>query len=184
MKIYVIRHGETDLNKRFLVSGITNAQLTEKGIAQAEEVAKKIKEHKDIYNIKHIYVSPLDRAINTAKPIEEALELKAEIEAGIIEFNFGKFEKCKVDDKEFRRLRRQPFIKFQDGESILSAAQRIYSVIDKIIEKHKKDDSNVLLVCHATSAKLIYTYFNDIEDQDYYDLKIKNCELIAFEVKK
>jgi probable phosphoglycerate mutase len=182
MKLYVIRHGETELNREELVCGATNAHLTEKGVNQALAAAKDIKENKDKYNIKHIYVSPLERAINTAKPIEEALELKAEIEEGISEFNFGDYERCPVGDQEFRRLRRQPFTKFKNGESILSAAHRIYSALDRIIEKHKVDDSNVLLVCHGTCARIIYTYFHDINDTDYYNLLLNNCELITFNV--
>lgn len=182
MKIYVIRHGETDLNKKELVSGVTNAHLTEKGIKQAEEAAKEIYKNKDLYNIKHIYVSPLERAKNTAKPIEELLNLKAEIEPGIMEFNFGEYEQCKIDNKEFKRLRRQPFIKFKGGESILSAAHRIYSALDKIIEQNKSENNNVLLVCHGTSARLIYTYFKNIEANDYYELLLNNCELITFNV--
>jgi probable phosphoglycerate mutase len=183
MKLYITRHGETTLNKADLVCGSTNAQLTEKGINQARELAQTIKENKDKYNIKHIYVSPLDRARNTSKPIEEVLGIKAIVEPGIVEFNFGIYEECPVDDKEFRKLRRQPYIKFEKGESILSAAHRIYSALDRIIAEHKDEEANVLLVCHGTCARIINTYFNNILDTDYYNYLMKNCELIEFEVK-
>ncbi|MBK5200544.1 MAG: histidine phosphatase family protein [Spirochaetaceae bacterium] len=182
MKIYVLRHGETDLNKAGLVSGVSNAHLTPKGINQAVEAAKEIDRNKELYNIKHIYVSPLERAQHTAKPIEEVLNLEAIIEPRIMEFNFGEYEKCSVEDVEFKRLRRQPYTRFKDGESILSAAHRIYSALDMIIEKHKNEDNNVLLVCHGTCARIIYTYFNNIDDIDYYNLQLNNCELITFNV--
>jgi probable phosphoglycerate mutase len=183
MKLYITRHGETNYNKRGLVCGVTNAQLTDKGIAQANLLAQDIKENKGKYNIKHIYVSPLDRARNTSKPIEDVLNITAEVEPGIIEFNFGKYEECPVGDVEFRKLRRQPFMKFQNGESILSATHRIYSTIDKIIDGHKEDDGNVLLVCHGTCARIISTYFNDVLESDYYNLLMNNCELIEFNIE-
>lgn len=181
MKLYITRHGQTTLNKQNLVCGITNAQLTEKGVVQANQLALHIKENKDKYNIEYIYVSPLDRAINTAKPIEEVLGIVATVEPGIVEFNFGKYEKCPVGDEEFRRLRKQPFIKFEGGESILSAAHRIYSTLDRIINEHKDDNCNVLLVCHGTTARIISTYFKDMQDTDYYNYLMNNCELIGFD---
>lgn len=183
MKLYIARHGETTYNEKGLVCGVTNAQLTDKGIEQANLLAQDIKKNKEKYNIETIYVSPLDRARNTSKPIEEILNIKAKLEPGIIEFNFGEYEKCPVGDIEFRKLRRQPYIKFQNGESILSASHRIYSTLDKIIAKHKKDNSNVLLVCHGTTARIISTYFNNLLDTEYYNLLINNCELIQFDVK-
>jgi probable phosphoglycerate mutase len=182
MKLYITRHGETTYNKKGLVCGITNAQLTDKGIAQANKLAQDIKENKNKYNIQHIYVSPLDRARNTSSPIEKVLNIKAEVEPGIVEFNFGDYEECPVGDVEFRKLRRQPYTKFQNGESILSAAHRIYSTIDKIIDQHKDENDNVLLVCHGTTARIISTYFNNISDTDYYNLLIENCELIKFDI--
>lgn len=45
MKLYVTRHGETPMNAAHRVCGLTNIDLTEKGIAQAKEAgaASKIK---------------------------------------------------------------------------------------------------------------------------------------------
>ncbi len=182
MKLYVVRHGETTYNRDELVCGVTNAQLTEKGISQASQLAKDIETQSEKFNIKHIYVSPLDRARNTAAPIEKALNLKAEIEPGIKEFNFGKYEECPISDPKFRELRYKPFVRFDDGESVLTATHRIYSAIDKIIARHKDEDGNILFVCHGTCARIIHTYFHDIEQDDYYKLLIPNCSLIEFDI--
>ena len=54
MKLYVARHGQTVWNAQNKVCGITDVELTEKGIEQAEELASILPEDIDI-----IVTSPL-----------------------------------------------------------------------------------------------------------------------------
>ena len=42
MKVWITRHGQTDLNKKQLMQGVYDEPLNETGIAQAEETRKKI----------------------------------------------------------------------------------------------------------------------------------------------
>lgn len=58
MKIYVIRHGQTNQNLEGRIQGKTDIELNAKGKEQAEEVRKFIKK----YNIDLIISSPLKRA--------------------------------------------------------------------------------------------------------------------------
>ncbi len=41
MKVWITRHGQTDLNKKQLMQGVYDEPLNETGIAQAEETRKK-----------------------------------------------------------------------------------------------------------------------------------------------
>ena len=43
MKIYLVRHGETEYNVRSLYYGFTDVPLNEHGLAQAEMVGKQLK---------------------------------------------------------------------------------------------------------------------------------------------
>ena len=63
MKLYVTRHGETPMNAAHRVCGLTNVDLTEKGIAQAKEAGRSLQDK----GIKRIIASPLLRAQHTAK---------------------------------------------------------------------------------------------------------------------
>ena len=62
MKLYVIRHGEVDVNAKGLLNGRNDSILNAKGIKQASEILKNI--HFDF-----IICSPLKRTIETAKII-------------------------------------------------------------------------------------------------------------------
>lgn len=44
MKLYVTRHGETPMNAAHRVCGLTNIDLTEKGIAQAKEAGRSLQD--------------------------------------------------------------------------------------------------------------------------------------------
>ena len=71
MKIYFVRHGETDWNKDRKIQGQVNIALNEFGRHLARETAKGLK---DIpFDV--CFTSPLDRAKETAKIILEGREV-------------------------------------------------------------------------------------------------------------
>ena len=47
MKLFVVRHGETDWNVKELACGVSESMLTEKGRLQAQSVATRLKEDKE-----------------------------------------------------------------------------------------------------------------------------------------
>ena len=63
LKIYVMRHGQTNWNINKILQGQTNIDLNETGINQAKA---KIEEIKNL-DINLIFCSPLNRAAQTAK---------------------------------------------------------------------------------------------------------------------
>lgn len=69
MKLYVTRHGETPMNAAHRVCGLTNVDLTEKGIAQAKEAGRSLQDK----GIKRIIASPLLRAQHTARLIADEI---------------------------------------------------------------------------------------------------------------
>lgn len=60
MKIYFVRHGETDMNARNMFYGWYDADINEKGIAQAEELRAAF----ETIHIDAIYSSDLKRALS------------------------------------------------------------------------------------------------------------------------
>ena len=89
MKIFVVRHGETEWNAVNKVCGRTDVPLSEKGHEQAKTLAIQLKENQSKNDIRHIFVSPLMRARQTASYIEDVLGIRAIVEDDLIEMNFG-----------------------------------------------------------------------------------------------
>ena len=181
MKLFVVRHGETDLNVSELACGVSEARLTEKGRMQAQALANRLKEDKAKNNITAIYVSPLKRARDTAAYIEQALQLTAIPDARLQEIDFGDFEGKPWNNPEFLYIHKNPFLKFPKGESFAQVAHRAYSIIEEIKHTHT-GNGNILFVCHGVLTAAIYTYFRPFTAEELLRLDIKNCQLLEFDV--
>ena len=88
MKLLLTRHGQTDWNVMGKVQGITDIELNETGIKQAEETREKLLNE----NIDEIISSPLKRAKKTAEIIGSERNIPIIIDEAIIERRYGKFE--------------------------------------------------------------------------------------------
>ena len=88
MKIYVMRHGQTDWNLAGKAQGRTDIELNDTGIEQAKQAKKQI----DNYKIDLIICSPLKRARKTAEIINEAINCQIISDERIIERGFGNIE--------------------------------------------------------------------------------------------
>ena len=80
--IYITRHGQSQWNLEGKVQGVTDIPLTAKGIEQAHQLAKKIKETG--IKIDEILYSPLSRAADTAKIVAEENGLPLTLESRLI----------------------------------------------------------------------------------------------------
>ena len=174
MKIYVIRHGQTDYNVKNIFQGRKDIPLNNEGIKQAEETAQKFKNiHIDV-----ILVSPLIRAKETAKYISEVTGVKPIVEPGLIERNFGDMEgKSNREDCNMKiLLDYDKNYNICNVEPIQSLFKRVFSCMDGIIEKYK--DKSVVLVTHAGVAQAIDCYFNGLPaNKDLESIALKNGEV-------
>ncbi|GAA0134096.1 2,3-diphosphoglycerate-dependent phosphoglycerate mutase [Paenibacillus sp. YSY-4.3] len=72
-KLVLVRHGESEWNKSNLFTGWTDVDLSSKGIDEAKEAGKMLKEHKFEFDI--AYTSYLRRAIRTLYFIQDEMNL-------------------------------------------------------------------------------------------------------------
>ena len=95
MRLFVVRHGETNLNKEKRMQGLTDAPINEKGFRQAMMLQTQLKyEYFDA-----VFSSPYRRAIITASIISNVNEPEIIKDARLSEVDFGKYEL-----KRFRSL--------------------------------------------------------------------------------
>jgi probable phosphoglycerate mutase len=171
MKLYVTRHGQTKWNAENKICGITDIDLSDKGIEQAEQVAAKLTDCK----IDIIIASPLKRARQTAQIISDTIGCDIIIEDRLVEHNYGIYEGVTRESLEFKYARQQFPCKYPEGESIFQVVYRIYSLIEEI--KTKYQNKTILLVSHGGVCRVLNTYFNDLSNEEYYDYVMGNCEL-------
>lgn len=87
MKIYLIRHGQTDWNTEGRIQGSYDSELNENGIRQAKELGARLLESQ--VNFSRIYSSKQKRAYKTAEIISNITGKPLERVAGLEEINLG-----------------------------------------------------------------------------------------------
>ncbi|MBQ1265389.1 MAG: thymidine kinase [Proteobacteria bacterium] len=139
VEIWFVRHGQTEANEKGILSGWINAQLTPKGIAQADAL-KPILEKEDFDGV---YSSDLDRAIETARhawgePVQTA---------SLREIFFGDYDGKpirEVDPEWVKKLYIYPDgFSSPNGETLEDVSKRITAFLDNL------KPGRYLIVCHG-----------------------------------
>jgi probable phosphoglycerate mutase len=175
--VYFTRHGQTIWNVERKICGATDIALTDKGHEQAIELGNYIKEGN--FRIDEILYSPLVRAADTARHISEITGIPAKMEIRLKEQNFGKYESTDRRGEEFQKAKLNFIYDFDGGETMLHLTQRIYNLLDDI--KAESDNKTYLLVAHNGIARIVHSYFYNMENTEFAGFGIKNCELRRYE---
>lgn len=184
MKIYVVRHGQTDYNVKKVFQGHIDIPLNETGKKQAQETAEKFKN----IDVDMILVSPLQRTLQTAEPISQITGVPITIEKRLIERCFGDMEghQNREDWNIKMMLDYEKNYDIENIEPIQSLFKRIYDFLDEITERYK--DKKMVLVTHGAVSQPIECYFNgmpQIVDFEHLEpLTLKNCEIRKYEVRQ
>lgn len=172
--LYVTRHGQTEWNLENKVCGITNINLTDKGIEQAKYLAEKLSK----CEIDIIISSPMKRAKKTSEIILNIICADIILDDRLFEQNYGIYEGAQRDNIDFQKAKKQFAIKYPHGESMFQVTQRVYNLIDEIKEKYSS--KNILIISHGGVCRVIHTYFNDIANEDFGKYVLGNCEIKAY----
>ena len=142
MRVWVIRHGESETNKSGLWTGWFNAQLTEKGKQDAVSAGKILSD----VRFDKIFSSDLDRAKHTA---EIAIpNCKYEESSLLREINVGALEQkpfAAISDQQSKTASVEGFSDF-GGESREEFNKRVYNFMKEI---EKMDMQNIAIFSHA-----------------------------------
>lgn len=154
MELYLVRHGESELNKESVYYGHTDCHLTSKGNEQAKEVAYKLKD----VSFDYLFSSPLKRARDSAISIKGQRPLALREDGRLMEMNFGKWEGKSY--KDIGREEPEVWHRFcyeggapPEGENLHQMYMRVKDFLDQLIKEHK--NHRVLIVSHQGCLRLI-----------------------------
>ena len=184
MKIYIIRHGETDLNKQRLLQGRYNSQLNEQGRQQARDCAAWLKARGISFD--RVYASPLDRAMETAHLATGVAREDIVPEERIVEIAFGPYEMQsyeKLDDTMMAYFRDPVHTPAPEGmETIEELVARVGSFMEdlKAVAKDPSLDS-IAVVTHGVSIRTIMAYLKGQSFEEGWNLMVGNCDVFCTE---
>lgn len=145
MEIVLVRHG---LPLRVeLETGIADPELAAEGHEQAAKMAAYL----GVEDVEAVYVSPLRRALETARPLCKVLGLEAVVSEGVAEFDRNSREYVPVEelratnDPRWEKLLRGEWDGVDEDPSIFKA--RVVATVEDMIARHP--GGRVVVVCHG-----------------------------------
>ncbi|MBN1970740.1 MAG: histidine phosphatase family protein [Candidatus Delongbacteria bacterium] len=181
LKIFVVRHGETEWNQKRLFQGQQNSVLTVEGRSSALVLQKKIAK----YEFNAVYSSPSLRAYDTAKILIDNHEY-IQTDYRLLEISLGDWEGLSFDfvkanyPKLYKNYKDEPHLfdgSLIRGESLQDIKNRVAEFLNDIAFFHKK--GNILVVCHGGTINAILNYVLERNiDKFWYEKNVENLSVL------
>lgn len=169
MIIYLVRHPQTEWNKKKIVQGWKDSALTISGKTTAKKIGRKLMGK----NISTIYSSDLGRCVQTSQIISSMIKAPVITRKELRERNFGvlngkpaKFVEKKLDLSD-------PDLKPIDGESFNEMKSRVLNFV-KGLSRNNNNKKSYLIVAHEGGMKAI---LSEIYTLDFTDKKCNSTPL-------
>jgi len=179
MNLILIRHGQSEWNALNQFTGWKDPDLTAKGIEEAHNAGKIIKDLRINFDL--VFASALVRAQNTAEIILEEINqsLSTIKNQALNERNYGDLAGLNKDDarkrwgdEQVHIWRRSYDIPPPGGESLKDTGERVLPFFIKEILPHVCDGKNILVAAHGNSLRSLIKFLDDISDEDIVKLEI------------
>lgn len=159
LELILVRHGETDSNIRGTYCGWTDAPLNDKGLNQACETARKLKD----VRFDAVFCSPLARAVQTAKIVVGNRKCEITLAEALKEHNFGIWEDlthAEITERypEEAAAWENDWMNYEieGGESAVQGFRRVSGFVDGLINRY--GNGTILLVSHLGSIRYILVH--------------------------
>lgn len=190
MKIYMIRHGETDWNVIKRLQGRSDIPLNEAG----RELAKRTGEAMRDIPFTRVYTSPLKRARETAEYIKGKRDIPVIIDERLIEMNFGEYEglccgkdNYSIPDPDFMNffLKPQAYTPPSKGESIPELCARTTSFLKELVSNPALQNETVLISTHGAAMMGLLSSINTPDIADFWHGGVpKNCSVAILHAER
>lgn len=182
MRLFLVRHGQTEWNRNGLAQGHTDTELDSEGRAQAECLARSLGEE----GIKRIYSSDLKRCLQTAQPLASRLGLEICGRPELRERRFGEFE-----GTQFRNLGKwfaeesartghpEHLVATPGGESW----QDVWDRLDTVMPLFPAETTNLAVFSHGGTcrlllAKLVQAGIGSVHSFRFWNTGVTELELV------
>ncbi len=166
LRIYFVRHGETEWNTLKVFQGSSDSPLTQLGIEQAKKLGNSLENTEFL----KVYSSPQGRALKTAGYIFENKNMDIIKIEEFKEISMGSVEGIKKE--EFEKNYPEEYHSFWNepenynpskygGESYDEIFKRVRNGLDKILNENNGVNGNILVVSHGVTLKALFSIINN-----------------------
>lgn len=193
--IYIIRHGQTEMNQANVLQGRSDHPLNETGKEQARMAGEWFRKNGITFD--RIYSSPLIRAVQTACFVSEGKgqrgsekdlirgDLKPVTDERLIEMDYGPYEGMSLKDPAPEVL--AFFMDFQNTpapegmEPLEEVVRRSGEFLEAI--KKEAETETILISTHAIAMKGLLEYLTPMSKGGYWSKYIGNCAVYTARVE-
>ena len=169
-RLYLARHGATQLTAEDRFSGASGVDLSDEGRWQAERLGARLRDEK----LAAIYCSPLSRTVETARIIASSCSVDITMRDELREISHGRWEgltRKEVESRyadEYLAWEEDPFtFAPEGGESGVAVLARALPEVRRIVTAHA--DARVLIVSHKATIRLVLSSLLGFDGRGYRD---------------
>lgn len=169
-RVYLVRHGATQLTAEDRFSGAVGVDLSEEGRRQAQLLANRLADE----SLAAFYCSPLSRTVETASILAQPHRMTPVHRDGLREISHGRWEgltRQEVESRfpdEYAAWEADPFtFAPKDGESGVAVLARALPVIREIVVAHA--GQTVVVVSHKATLRLLLSSLLGFDARGYRD---------------
>jgi len=169
-RLFLVRHGATQLTAEDRFSGAVGVDLSDEGRAQLARLSERLAAEP----IRAVYASPLSRTVETAAILAAPHRLDPVRQDGLREISHGRWEgltRREVEARypeEYAAWEEDPFtFAPSGGESGVAVLARALPALREIVMKHP--GQNVVIVSHKATIRLILSSLLGFDERGYRD---------------
>lgn len=186
--LVLVRHGQSEWNKKNLFTGWKDPNLTDLGIEEAMKAGNLLKERGLAFDI--MFTSDLFRAQETGRIILEQMNL-GHIEVikdqSLNERNYGDLAglnkdeaRVKWGEEQVHIWRRSYDIPPPGGESLKNTAERVLPYFNSEILPKIKESQNILVAAHGNSLRALVMELEKISSDEIVKLEIATGDPLTY----
>jgi probable phosphoglycerate mutase len=178
--LLLIRHAVTEVTGKRLYGTAPGFHVSERGREQADRLANRLSD----LPVGAVYSSPLERCVETARPMADARGLDVVIIPDLIEVDAGRWTGRTFTvlrrSAQWRRVHEDSSAAFPDGESLSAVQRRVVAALEGIAAGHRRN--MVAVFSHGDPIRVALAYFAGIHLDLFRRLEVDAASVSAVSV--
>ena len=167
--LYIIRHGQTEVNRAKALQGRSDKPLNETGIREAKAAAARLQD----VRFDRVFSSPLLRARQTAEIL--APDIPAEIDERLIEMDYGPYEGLDLNNLPPEVLTFFADFVHNPAPAGMEPLADVVKRAGEFLEAIRGLEGDILISTHAIAMKGLLEYLTPDSQGSYWSRFIGNC---------
>lgn len=184
MRLFVVRHGETEWNAHKMTQGMNNTSLSRVGARQAVCLSRRLEKMREA----RVISSPLSRAYDTACTIAYENDWQLDLDDDLREIRFGHWEGLTFE--QIKQRFPQSFDEWADdplscsipGESepVSDVMHRVNRFVSRLLEQYGEQET-IIAVSHSVPCKIMIAQAIGLPIKNMHSIRLDNASISIIE---